>query len=146
MKYLSVLIIFLLAGCVPATPEAILIIVTTTPTASPQSDCFDTTMTQGDMNNCASEQRDLAEAALAETLAAIKLPPEELETFQQLQSEWRAYMEDDCMFLYGQMIQSEDGSLHYARGSMAPMLVAGCMAQHIEARNRQLINAYLSTP
>ena len=160
-----------LAACVVApTPTPVTpIVVTTMPNATSTStrevtevdQCAQQAITQFDINKCAAKKRDEAARQLEETIKQVQsqyssatrdvyltevfpqatvTPPE---TFLQLQTDWKAWAERECIFRYGRIISDTTG-FQYENGSMAPMLVASCETAKYTQRIDELRRLYLN--
>src|SRR5512145_2114269 len=135
MKYWVVILIVLLVACsapqtqlpintktpipISPTPQTIevtrvvkveqTVVVTATLEPLFAQDCFDSAVTQYDLNNCAAEERFASQAELENIISQIKLSSEEKQQFDKLQKEWEDVAERNCMFYYDKW------------GSMRPM-------------------------
>jgi uncharacterized protein YecT (DUF1311 family) len=139
MKYWVVVFVLFLAGCVGSqTPLSIAteniipisptqqivevtrivkieqtVVVTATPEPLLAQECFNTAVTQLELNGCAALERELAKEELDKTISQIKFSPEEKQLFDQLQEEWQKQVEKDCEFFYGQIYTDSNGKFHY---------------------------------
>jgi uncharacterized protein YecT (DUF1311 family) len=120
------------------------VMVTSTPNPARADDCFQTAVTQFEMNGCAALEYDLVLAELETVFGQIGFDPETQSMLAQIQSEWQAQMERDCNFFYGRLIEHADGSQSYENGSMAPGLVFMCKAEQTENRISLLRQVYLT--
>jgi len=57
--------------------------------------------------------------------------------------EWIAQTKRECNFFFGNIITNTNGSLYYAHGSMAPMLVNDCIAARALLRIHEIKLAYV---
>ncbi len=94
--------------------------------------CFDNAMNQGDLNNCAIEERLASQAELENVISQIEFSPEEKQEFEKLQKEWDDVTEGNCMFYYDKW------------GSMRPMQQSMCIALRIKERIKELKLSYLT--
>ena len=108
------------------------VFVTVTPEPLLAQECFNTAMTQLDLNSCAAEERFSAQSKLEETISRIKLSPEEKQEFDKLQKEWEDLVERNCNFYYEEW------------GSMGPMQRSMCIALRIKERTKELEIVYLT--
>jgi len=108
------------------------VVVTATPELLLAQDCFNTAITQSDLNNCAAEERFSAQAKLENTISQIKLSPEEKQEFDRLQKEWEDLIVRNCNFYYDKW------------GSMRPMQQSMCIALRIKERIKELEIVYLT--
>jgi len=108
------------------------VVVTATPEPLLAQQCFNSAMTQSDLNNCAAEERFSAQAKLDDTISRIKLSAEEKQEFDKLQKEWENLIERNCDFYYDKW------------GSMRPMQQSMCIAFRIKERIKELEVVYLT--
>ena len=169
MKYWVIVIVLLLVAC--SAPPAPLPVSTETPISSPTpaiieitrvvkieqtvvvtatpepllaQECFNNAVTQGDLNNCAISERELAKGQLEKTISRIEFSERDKQTFDKLQVQWQEQVEKDCEFFYGQLYTDNNGGFHYKWGSMAPMQWAFCEAEGYKQRDEELKFAYLN--
>jgi uncharacterized protein YecT (DUF1311 family) len=167
MKYWVLIFVLTLVACsplknqlplstatsIPPTPQVIqvthivtikqTVVVTVTPKPPLAQECLNKAVTQGDLNNCANLERELAKNELDKIISRIKFSPEEKEVFDQLQLEWEKQVEKDCGLFYGWLLTDGNGNLHYKWGSMAPMQRGFCEAERYKQRIKELEFAYL---
>lgn len=95
----------------------------------PGPDCKNS-VTQLDMNLCASEAYSEADARLNKTYAKLvkALEPERVETLRMAQRAWVTFRERECAFAGSEV----------AGGSMQPMIVSGCARSLTEQRIKNL--------
>lgn len=108
------------------------VVVTATPEPLLAQECFNSAVTQGDLNNCAAEERFSAQEQLENTISRIKLSSEEKQEFDKYQAEWADLIERNCMFYYDKW------------GSMRPMQQSMCIALRIKERIKELKGIYLT--
>ena len=94
-------------------------------------DCYQTAMTQMELNICAGNKNQEVEVLLEILLNELKdkLPPEPEKYLVKSQAAWLSVVENDCEIQSWLM----DG------GSARPMVVAGCYAMHSSERIKMLI-------
>jgi hypothetical protein len=105
-------------------------------------DCYETALTQLELNSCAIGRREELEKQLAGLLKNIEeryrlYSQEELEKFQGFQAEWEDLSKRECEFQSGMILVEENGSLHYKGGSMAVGSYNECLVEKYQARLRQ---------
>ena len=105
-------------------------------------DCYDTALTQLEMNSCAVGRREELEKQMAELLKALEeryrlYSQEELEKFQSFQAEWEDLSKRECEFQSGMIIVDNNGSLSYEGGSMSVASYNECMVEKYQARLRE---------
>jgi uncharacterized protein YecT (DUF1311 family) len=97
-------------------------------------ECYETAVTQGDLNNCSNIRRDEMEKQMTGLVNAIKErrpnAGEEFKTFLKFQSEWENFTQRECLFRSGY-------GKSYS-GSMALMNYNECLVQKYEDRLREL--------
>ena len=108
------------------------VVVTTTPEPLLAQECFNNAITQGDLNNCAAEERFSAQEKLENTISRIKFSLEAKKEFDKFQKEWEDLIERNCMFYYDKW------------GSMRPMQQSMCIALRIKERIKELEIVYLT--
>jgi uncharacterized protein YecT (DUF1311 family) len=147
----------------PALPATAIATPNPSPTVTQVTEadqCEQQATTQLDINKCAAKQRDEAARQLEDTVKQVlaKFSPETRyaylteispratvippETFAQLQTDWKAWAERECVFRYGRII-SDTAGLQYENGSGAPMLVASCETAKYKQRIEELHRLYL---
>jgi uncharacterized protein YecT (DUF1311 family) len=105
-------------------------------------DCYETALTQLEMNSCAIGRREELERQMAELLKALEkhyqlYSQEELEKFQSFQSEWEDLSKRECEFHSGMILVEDNGSLYYEGGTMAIASYNECMVQKYQDRLRE---------
>jgi uncharacterized protein YecT (DUF1311 family) len=105
-------------------------------------DCYETALTQLEMNSCAIGRREALEAEMAKLLKVLEeryrlYSQEELEKFQSFQAEWEDLAKRECEFHSGMILVEENGNLRYAGGSMAVNSYNECMVEKYQARLRE---------
>jgi hypothetical protein len=105
-------------------------------------ECYETALTQLELNSCAIGRREELETELAGLLKKIEeryqlYSQEELEKFQGFQAEWEDLSKRECEFQSGMILVEENGSLHYKGGSMAVNSYNECMVEKYQARLRE---------
>ena len=110
------------------------VVVTATPIPALAQECFDTAMTQRELNDCAALEYERAKAELQTTISQINFSPDEKSAFDKLQAEWEARVSDECKFFYAQLVKDSNGNFHYKGGSMAPMRTGLCLAEQYKYR------------
>jgi uncharacterized protein YecT (DUF1311 family) len=105
-------------------------------------DCFETALTQLEINSCANGRRQELEKQMADLLNALEeyyglYSQEELEKFQSFQAEWEDFAKRECEFQSGMILVDDNGSLSYKGGSMSVTSYNECMVQKYEARLRE---------
>ncbi len=118
--------------------------VTATPMPALAQNCFNTAMTQREINGCAALERELADAELEKTISQIEFSLDKKQAFDKLQAEWRQQIENDCEFFYGQLVDDGNGHFYYRGGSMSPMRISLCVASRIKQRIDELKLVYLT--
>ena len=113
------------------------------PTATRPPSCYDTAFSQYGLNQCAwslaqevKKELDKLVNRIAE-MFSHEDPPKK-EEFLQLESEWELLADKECSLWWGGI--SESGGYEY--GSMAPMIVGGCLQSKYEERIKELNNLY----
>jgi uncharacterized protein YecT (DUF1311 family) len=105
-------------------------------------DCYETALTQLEINSCAIGRRTELEKQMSELLKNLDeryrlYSQEELEKFQNFQTEWEGLSKRECEFHSGMILVEENGSLHYKGGSMAVGSYNECMVEKYQARLRE---------
>lgn len=119
-----------------------------TPTPEPMlaKDCFDSAMTQVELNGCANYEYQLALKELDKIIAQINIPEKDMQELERIQAIWQKQMEYECDFFTSRTITDENGDLHYIGGSMAPMNRGFCMANRTKERIKELQLYFLYSP
>lgn len=101
--------------------------------AQQPDDCLDRAITQADINRCAAERVERADAALDSVyhrlLDAVDEPQRDV--LAGAQTDWAAYRDAHCAFV----------ASRYAGASMHPNALATCRARLAERRTRELEEA-----
>jgi hypothetical protein len=105
-------------------------------------DCYETALTQLELNSCAIGRREELEKQLTGLMKNIEerhrlYSQEELEKFQGFQAEWEDLSKRECEFQSGMILVEKNGSLHYKGGSMAVGSYNECMVEKYQARLRE---------
>lgn len=98
--------------------------------AGPAQDCFDTAVTQRQMNRCAASNLETERERLASILIHIRsgLRPESLRGFEASRQAWENWLELHCAW---ERDRAEGGSI-------APLLHLECLADHTRMRRKRL--------
>jgi uncharacterized protein YecT (DUF1311 family) len=115
----------------------------TTPTSTKTESCYDTALTQYDLNQCAGLHAEEAKKKMKILIDLIvekySEKPDKVEEFLKLQKEWEDLAYDECQLWYGRFITDPNtGNEYYENGSMAPMLMAGCLETKYTDRSKEL--------
>lgn len=102
-------------------------------------ECFETAVTQQEMNGCAGSRVSGLEKEMEKLVNALQVryklwPDDHLKKFLAFQKEWEDLSKRECEFLAGYTIV--DG--RYEGGSMAPASYYGCLEGKYEDRLREL--------
>ena len=99
--------------------------------AENKTDCYETAMTQSEINRCTGFKNQEVKELLEQLIQELKtvLPDEPEANLIKSQEAWNTVVENDC----------EIESWYVEGGSARPMVVAGCYAEHSRQRVKMLI-------
>ena len=99
--------------------------------AEQKTDCYETAMTQSEINRCAGSKNQEAKELLEQLIQELKavLPDKPEASLIKSQKAWSTVVENDC----------EIESWYVEGGSARPMVVAGCYAEHSRQRIKMLV-------
>jgi hypothetical protein len=111
---------------------------TATFTITPTLSCFDTAISQRELNDCAwllAEDKKEKLHQLVEKIAyKFTYNPKKKEAFLQYEAEWEELAENECWTWWGSL----DDSGWYEKGSMAQMEVGLCVGKKYEERIEEI--------
>ena len=111
---------------------------TATLTITPTLSCFDSAISQRELNDCAwllaEDKKEMLHQLVDKIADKFTYNPTKKEAFLQYEAEWEELAEKECWTWWGSL----DDSGWYEKGTMAPMEVGLCVGKKYEERIEEI--------